>query len=78
MVALIDGGFLTGECLGKDGRKFGCPGTMEPHVCGVQGHPQRFLCCRGVLHTDRHRVHFLHGTPFQGHTKLSALDVIGV
>ena len=78
MTALIDGGVLADECLAEDGRVIGCPGILEPHVCEVQGQQQRFLRCRGVPTKERHRVHFLHGSVFQGHTRLSALDVVGL
>jgi hypothetical protein len=77
MVSLIDGGFLTDTCLGKDGRELPCKGILGvSYYSGKQ--EQRGLCCTGVSKAERHRMHWLCGSVFQGHTKLNAGDVSGL
>eukprot|EP00973_Karenia_brevis_P052552 7299744-Karenia_brevis.AAC.1 len=79
MEALLDGGFLTDECLQPDGSVIHCPGILKLSVnIGDGGGSRRHLICQEVKHSCRHRFHWLHGSVFQGHTKLTGKDVVGV
>ena len=78
MNALIDGGFLTDHCLGKDGKDAECKGILCVQHYAKEGRVDRKLCCTGVPEKERHRLHWLTGSVFQGHYRLDAHDVVGL
>jgi hypothetical protein len=78
MNSLIDGGFLTDTCLDRQGNEVPCKGTLCVYYYTKEERHDRKLCCVGVPETQRHRMHFLAGSVFQGHTRLDAQDVCGV
>jgi hypothetical protein len=78
MEALIDGGFLSDICLDKGGDPVPCKGILMVHYYSKDDRHDRKLHCHGVPEKQRHRQHWLAGSPFQGHYRLDALDVCGV
>jgi hypothetical protein len=77
MIGLMDGGFCTDVCVNSSGQELPCKDVLAvAYSFGKQ--EQRQLCCSGVKSSERHRMHWLHGSVFQGHTKLDAKDVLGV
>ena len=78
MECLIDGGFLTDVCLDRGGAEVQCAGTLNINYRSAGGQEERKLLCSGTTAKGRHKLHWLTGSIFQGHTKLNAGDVVGV
>ena len=78
MRALLDGGFLTDKCLDLSGSQVVCPGLLDLYCTSTDQQAERKLRCSGVPHKQRHTRHWLHGSVFAGHTRLSASDVSGM
>ncbi len=78
ITTLIDGGFLTDFCVNENGKDLNCPGCLRLMLSYSRGYAERQLGCQGVPNKHRHKLHWLQGSVFQGHTKLTADDVIGV
>jgi len=83
MNAMLDAGFLSDECLSPTGEVLCCPGVVET-VHSASSHPStgshttRQLRCVGVSNANKHRIHWLTGSVFQGHRLLSIRETIGV
>ena len=76
---LMDGGFLSDACCDSQGREIPCAGTLVvQYYQGKDGQHNRKLYCVGVPRKQRHRLHWLQGSVFQGHSKLDAKDVSGI
>ena len=79
MECLIDGGFCTDVCLDKQGQIVQCTGVLKVCYANKKGQENRQLrCAFGGSHKLRHKLHWLAGSVFQGHSKLCARDVVGV
>lgn len=79
MCALIDGGVVNDVCLDQRGEEVQCMGTLRVYyIEGENRQTERKLICGGVSHAHRHKMHWLQGSVFQGHTKLNACDAAGV
>ena len=78
MECLLDCGFVADACLGKDGLDANCPGVLKVNYRMADGQEERKLICAGTPNKLRHKMHWLNGSIFQGHTKLSAADACGI
>ena len=78
MECLMDGGFIADACLDRNGSDANCPGVLKVNYRMTGGQEERKLICVGTTHKHRHKMHWLQGSIFQGHTKLSAADACGV
>ena len=70
MASLLDGGFLTGVCLDKNGQEINCKGTLTVHYhCNPTGQVNRRLRCVGVPHKHTHiKCTGWTGLPLKGTT----------
>ena len=76
--SLLDGGFANDVCLDQRGEEAPCRGVLNVYYNKGSAQTQRYLMCGGVPHKQRHKMHWLRGSVFEGHVKLNANDVAGV